>query len=87
MAKASGSGVPLWFKCPVQRREDAWAWPARSDRRHDQTRTGRTKPPPNPNRGNPRKLRESHEFVCSCGHVGWSCHVDILHKPLDPTEV
>jgi hypothetical protein len=77
-----GTGYPNWFKCARQRRTTQHEALTRDDY-HQVVRTGRTKPCPSPTRGHPRKLRESHEYVCSCGHRGWSCHVDVLQQPLE----
>lgn len=85
MSRSHGTGYPIYFHCPVARRERNWSstecppYP----RGHDRiVRTGRTKPAPSQNKGHPRKLSTSHEYECSCGHVGWTCHVDILGKPV-----
>lgn len=78
-----GTGYPISFQCFAYRRDTYWR--SRSQERenlHVVTRTGRTKRAPSPGKGHPRKLAESHEYVCSCGHQGWSCHRDIMRKPL-----
>lgn len=55
------------------------------DRSHVVTRTGRTKPNPSRRRG-PRTLGQSWEYKCSCGHVGWTTHSDIILARFDPKE-
>lgn len=84
-----GTGYPLSFMCYRYRRDTNWR-DRRSAREvlHVVKRTGRTKAAPSPGKGHPRKLFRSHEYVCSCGHRGWSCHSDIVRKPLmNPPEV
>jgi hypothetical protein len=77
----AGTGYPNWFVCTVARRTRHWPDPFPPG--HDRiVRTGRTRPAPSPTKGHPRKLRESHEYRCECGHVGWSCHIDILRYPI-----
>lgn len=77
MGRSSGTGNPIWFRCPVFRAMD-WRTRTGADlARHVITLTGRTKRRPNPNKGNPRKPDVSREYRCSCGHVGWSCHKDL----------
>ena len=79
-----GTGYPLTFRCSKERLERDWRGGNRAvEARHDPiVRTGRTRRAPSPGKGHPRKLRESHEYRCACGHVGWSCHVDVLRCPL-----
>ena len=79
-----GTGYPLTFRCPKERRERDWrGGNARVEARHAAiVRTGRTRPAPSPGKGHPRKLAVSFEFVCPCGHVGWSCHIDVVRYPL-----
>lgn len=79
-----GTGVPLTFRCSKERLERDWrGGNSRVEARHaDIVRTGRTRRAPNPGKGHPRKLPVSFEYVCSCGHVGWSCHIDVVRHPL-----
>jgi hypothetical protein len=82
----TGTGYPNWFLCPVERRElnDRHYGFRASVSVHNKRRTGRTKPAPSPGKGHPRKLFTSHEYICSCGHRGWTCHSGILdHPPAD----
>ena len=74
----AGTGYPITFMCPVLRRSGH-----RSNMdfdRHQIRATGRTKKPPSPGKGNPRKADRSLEYECSCGHVGWSCHIDLADQ-------
>ena len=84
MSRSHGTGYPHWFLCPFERRRFT------ADRLrgapHKKVRTGKTRRAPSPGKGSVRKLQESHEYRCSCGHVGWSCHVDVLRTPLQPTK-
>lgn len=76
----AGTGVPNWFMCPVLRR----IWP-RTDyhqRGHVVTRTGRVRPRNAHGKMHPRMLKESHEFICTCGHTGWSAHKGVLQCPV-----
>lgn len=78
----TGTGYPVYFICPVARRNrDIRTWAAPPGHRRI-VRTGRTKPMP-PGRAHPRKLNTSHEYRCGCGHVGWSSHVDIARYPVE----
>lgn len=70
--------TPYWFRCYRERkqlRRDSGI----SD--HAVHRTGRKKENPSRNRS-VRTLGELHEYVCSCGHRGWTNHMDILHRPI-----
>ena len=88
MSMSKGTGTPHFFKCPVQRREDNdnYFWAKRGRREnlthnpHQIQRTGRTKP--STNNRSARMLTVSHEYVCSCGHRGWSAHKGVLNRPL-----
>lgn len=73
----AGTGQPITFRCANERRE----WPKRG--RHSVVRTGRVKKRPYRALGQ-RMLMEAHEYRClTCGHVGWSGHVDVLRQPLE----
>jgi len=75
-----GTGYPISFLCTVERRERGHAGI------HKWERTGRTKPASSPTKGHPRKLRTSWEYLCSCGHRGWTSHKDILAAPIRPLD-
>ncbi len=70
MGSNNGSGIPMFFACPFKRRAPTW------DRSpHDVTLTGKTKPVGKT--GGIRNSKLSREYTCSCGHVGWSKHMDL----------
>ena len=75
-----GTGSPISFLCPKHRRQ---YWKGRTTGGHVCRPTGVTKP-------YRRKLNQtdhirhivtcSIEYRCSCGHVGWSRHVEMAAK-------
>lgn len=73
-------GRPHAFMCPVKRRgrRKNFTHPLG----HDVVRTGRTKPNRSRKMG-AYGIDESHEYRCSCGHVGWSTHPDIIWLPIE----
>lgn len=80
--RGSGKGQPMFLRCPVERRERSSVY-VRIGARHDLVRTGRV-------RGEPREFGASRslvggtvEFRCSCGHVGWTNHVDVMRRPIE----
>lgn len=80
MSRGSGTGYPLTLRCSQDRLTRDWR-SGRSVGRHDVERTGRTKPAPSPTKSHPRKAAHSYEYRCSCGHVGWTAHVDVIRAP------
>lgn len=84
-----GTGQPLWFRCSQCRlrhgtneyfeRKHGERSPTQSLGFIDRVRlTGRTKPTGH-HRGNGRSTNTQREYRClDCGHVGWSCHVDLV---------
>lgn len=80
-----GTGYPLNFECakarliyygnrssrgePVERTE-------RERRQHVVTLTGRSRPRAS-RKGHPRMSTLTREYKCSCGHVGWSAHIQL----------
>jgi hypothetical protein len=81
MGQSAGTGSPVWFKCHGQRQ--------RYGRHHQVERTGRERryrPP----RGSALGIRSDYvarEYVCrTCGHRGWSNHVDLIDAPGPPTQ-
>lgn len=78
--------APFAFLCPVARRNRDIRTHRLPDGHARIWRTGRTKPNPSRRRG-PRTLGERVEFVCECGHVGWTTHADVTACPHldDPT--
>ena len=74
-----GTGYPLWFECPKARRyyRSDPAEQARLRDNHSVTLTGKTKPVPFDGKSHPRRSQLSREYVCECGHQGWSSHIDL----------
>lgn len=91
MGRAAGVGSPMWFMC-AQQRKDRWKYRDRDGFLHDEPqheveRTGRTKPRAQRGAVGVRSLLEQHEYECkTCGHIGWSNHKDVLHRPLKDTD-
>lgn len=78
MSRSAGTGSPVWFRCSACR--------STLVRNYDSTveLTGRTRPAPS-RRYHARGSRSTgtlREYRCSCGHVGWSNHVDLAHREL-----
>ncbi len=68
-------GKAMTFKCDVQRSS------GEPKTAHACTRTGRTRHRRHTfDRGVMLKL--DHEYVCACGHTGWSRHRDVLFLPI-----
>lgn len=81
--------APVYFLCPKARQQRSidrmtarLTGVAPKRERHTITRTGRTKPNPSHNRTS-RSLGEMHEYICSCGHRGWTVHADVLRHRLE----
>ena len=77
------TGQPLVFRCSIQRSKVQY--PDKGGGRfplgHEEIiRTGRIR---YIGKGSVRSLATAHEYVCECGHVGWSKHRDILRYPLE----
>jgi hypothetical protein len=80
----AGTGCPIAFACAVARREKAAdELLRRQPRRHDVVLTGRERPA-RINR-NARMDSVTREYRCSCGHVGWSRHIDLKLRALRPS--
>lgn len=84
MGLSAGPGPPVYFACPKERRERNEArWLgeslARVHERHRVVLTGRTRPYRSPHGSalGVRSTTTAREYRCSCGHVGWSNHVDL----------
>jgi hypothetical protein len=84
-----GTGYPYTFECAKARliyygnrssRGEPVIRTSRERAEHVVTLTGREREAPSPNRGHPRKSRMSREYRCACGHVGWSCHIDLERR-------
>lgn len=90
MSWSLGTGSPISFQCSRCRRSSMVGGCRRyvymatgygeTRCKHEQRRTGRTKP----HKGNIglRMLKVSHEYVCECGFTGWSRHIDVVRCPL-----
>jgi hypothetical protein len=79
MGRSAGTGSPVFFHCPVWRRSNYKARDSVKD--HVITLTGNEKPYPK-RRGSAlgsRSTKTLREFVCSCGHRGWSNHMDLAY--------
>lgn len=78
MGRSAGPGSPVWFRC----------WSDRSTVRggvdHRVTLTGRRRPYRSA-KGHALGIRSdtiAREYRCTCGHVGWSNHLDL--SDIDP---
>jgi hypothetical protein len=76
MGLSSGTGSPHFFHCPVARRNRDYRT-HRLPKGHIITLTGRTKPRDRGGRVGDRSTLVVREYQCSCGHIGWSNHVDL----------
>lgn len=78
MSRAAGTGSPQFFLCPVLRRQ----WPRTSahHRLHRTIPTGRHKAGGRSVNGGMRRVARALEFECSCGHVGWSTHIELAKE-------
>jgi hypothetical protein len=76
MGSNNGTGQPYWFRCSKCRsttRGGSGGWSA------DVTLTGRRRP--HRGKAGARNSFIDREYECGdCGHVGWSCHVDLAYK-------
>lgn len=80
MSRSSGAGYPVWFMCPKLRR--IWPRTSNDNRAHVTTPTGRVRKTRVTGKGHPRKSWWTMEYICACGHTGWSSHKDLeqAHK-------
>ena len=72
MSRGKQAGSPVWFRCWACRRRGR-------DGGYRVTLTGRTRPY-KPSRGSAlgtRSTTTAREYICGCGHAGWSAHVDL----------
>lgn len=86
MSQSQGAGSPVSFVCPVARANQTFDRSLSRTRRyrypagHERVwLTGRTKPY-KANHGSALGLRSestSREYLCECGHRGWSNHVQL----------
>lgn len=95
MGRSAGTGSPIAFRCPVDRRQNPlWnsedvrrnGYEARS-RTHVITLTGR-KRRYHSAQGSALGTRSDYfarEYTCACGHTGWSAHFDIARMAGEST--
>lgn len=69
--KGSGTGSPVWFACHVGRST------IRGGGDHTVKLTGRIRPSRFSRAPGSRSTFVTREYECSCGHVGWSNHIDL----------
>lgn len=83
MGANNGTGQPNWFRCSKCRstlRGSKGGWAG------DVTLTGRRRP--HSGKAGARNSYIDREYECgSCGHVGWSCHIELGYKAGDPREL
>lgn len=74
MSESAGPGSPISFKCHRERLGYGRL------AGHTVVRTGLTRRyrPSRYSALGQRSMTTSHQYRCSCGHVGWSNHKDIL---------
>lgn len=79
MGRASGTGSPITLVCPVARRNrDPWTYAL--PRGHALTRTGRSRLRAPSGALGSRSMLVAYEYDCTCGHHGWTNHVDVLRR-------
>ncbi len=75
MGESAGVGSPLSFKCPRCRDARRYGGTFRTAKLTGKTRAYRSS-------GNAalglRSTRTSRQYVCDCGHTGWSNHADLM---------
>lgn len=77
MGANNGTGQPYWFRCSACRRTHALGGGGHVK---DVALTGKTRKYTGGNRG-PRGSRTHYQYVChTCGHEGWSRHVELERK-------
>lgn len=79
MSRSAGAGSPISFVCPRERTAP------RGGPAHTQEVTGRVRRY-HQKAGTSLGLRSMSaavEFTCSCGHQGWSNHVDLVVRAWD----
>lgn len=84
MGLSAGPGSPIFFHCPVARRNRDYP-SGRLPKGHTVKLTGRTKPyrAKSYSAMGQRSTSTLREFRCSCGHVGWSNHADLERMEKD----
>ena len=71
----AGTGCPLTFRCTVERRERGRG---RTGSLHRVQVTGNERP--SSAKHSARMDRVEREYRCSCGHHGWSRHIDLANR-------
>lgn len=83
MGSNNGTGQPNWFRCSKCRstlRGGNGGWAG------DVKLTGRKRP--HRGKAGARNTFIDREYCCNtCGHTGWSCHVDLARKAGDHLEL
>jgi hypothetical protein len=79
MGANNGTGQPYWFRCSVERSTVRGGLPED----HVVTLTGRSRPTKGRG-GGARVSDRDREYQCSCGHKGWSRHVDLAMMAGEP---
>lgn len=78
----AGTGCPIAFRCHQERRHTIDPQRDPNYRNHTVHVTGRERPA-----GGNRNIRMdtvTREYVCSCGHTGWSRHIDLAKRKWHP---
>lgn len=83
MSRSAGPGSPVWFRCHRERLGYGRL------AGHAVLRTGRERPykPPMYSARGIRSEFVSREYLCSCGHVGWSNHKNLARHALVPSNL
>ena len=76
MGRGAGTGSPGWFRCHDERR----GLGDPSGKNHTVKLTGRSKPYHAKRMLGSRSDFVTREYECSCGHVGWSNHIDLAYR-------
>jgi predicted RNA-binding Zn-ribbon protein involved in translation (DUF1610 family) len=75
--KGSGTGSPNFFRCTKCRSTLRYS----EENGYDVTLTGRVRAHHPPRSRGTRNAYVKVEYRCnSCGHVGWSSHIDIVER-------
>ena len=79
MGRSAGTGSPVWFFCWRERQIGG------RNVEHHVTLTGRQRAYPHRSHHalGSRSTHVSREYTCSCGHTGWSNHVDLAEMAME----
>ena len=72
------AGQRLYFRCSACSKTTGPRYSQPRGYTNDVRLTGRFRR--RPTRGSPRSTFASREYVCRCGHTGWSNHVDLVDE-------